>query len=363
MWRCPGLGDPAVSHVLIVDDQLTSRMILERVVLSLAEPVEPVAFADPVAALEWAKANVPDLVLTDLKMPHMSGVEFTQWLRNTPVCRDVPVVIVTCVDEPASRYRALEAGATDFLTKPIDPHECRARCRNLLKLRRQQRVIEGRARALEAQVETQTRELRLREHETLRCLARAGEFRDSDTQGHVTRMARTTRIIAEALGLDEAFCEVIEHAAPMHDIGKIGIPDSILLKPGRLDEHERTIMMQHAEIGYDILRDSPSRYLQVGATIARSHHERFDGKGYPQGLGGDEIPIEARIVALADVLDALLSERPYKRPWPEDRVLALVRSESGGHFDPDCVSALFDRLDAVRAARSPAHPDGRLHNG
>ena len=341
-----------MSRVLIVDDQLISRMILEQLIRSLGDDAEPVSFSDPIKALEWAKHNRHDLVLTDLKMPNMNGVEFTQWLRKTPSCVDVPVVIVTCVDDPTSRYRALEAGATDFLTKPIDHHECRARCRNLLKLRQQQSIIRDRARWLEKEITDKTRELKLREKETLLRLAKAGEYRDSDTNGHVLRMAYTARLIAETLGKDAEYCDIIEQSAPMHDIGKIGVPDRILLKPGKLDAQERAAMMQHTRIGYDILRDSPSQYLQFGATIAWCHHEKFNGEGYPRGLKGDAIPLEARIVAIADVFDALLSERPYKQAWSLERTLELISSQSGRHFDPDCVEALLRNLDRILSSRS-----------
>lgn len=165
-------------------------------------------------------------------------------------------------------------------------------------------------------------------------------------------MAYTARLIAETLGKDAEYCDIIEQAAPMHDIGKIGVPDRILLKPGRLDAHERSVMMQHTRIGYEILRDSPSMYLQFGATIAWCHHEKYAGDGYPRGLKGDEIPIEARIVAIADVFDALLSERPYKQPWPVEQALDLIRKESGRHFDPECVEAMLLNLDRIVASRS-----------
>ncbi|MCG6967175.1 MAG: response regulator [Chromatiaceae bacterium] len=343
-----------MSRVLIVDDQLISRMILEQLIRSIGSDTEAISFSDPVKALEWAKHNHHDLVLTDLKMPIMNGVEFTQWLRNTPSCVDVPVIIITCVDDPSTKYRALEAGATDFLTKPIDHHECRARCRNLLKLRQQQSIIRDRARWLEKEITDKTRELQLREKETLLRLAKAGEYRDNDTSGHVLRMAYTARLIAETLGKDPDYCDIIEQAAPMHDIGKIGVPDKILLKRGQLDRNERSVMMHHARIGYEILRDSPSKYLQFGATIAWCHHEKFNGQGYPRGLQGDDIPIEARIVAIADVLDALLSERPYKQAWPLERALDLIRSESGQHFDPECVEALLANMDRIVTARTLA---------
>ena len=352
-----------MSRVLIVDDQLISRMILEQLIRSIGNDTEAVSFDDPIKALEWAKQDPPDLVLTDLKMPNMNGVEFTQWLRNTPTCVDVPIIIITCMDDDSTKYRALEAGATDFLTKPIDHHECRARCRNLLRLREQQVIIRDRARWLEKEIAAKTTELQLREKETLLRLARAGEYRDSDTSGHVMRMAYTARLIAETLGQDAEYCDIIEQAAPMHDIGKIGVPDSILLKPGRLTERERSIMMHHARIGYEILRDSPSQYLQFGATIAWNHHERFNGEGYPRGLKGVDIPLEARIVAIADVLDALLSERPYKKGWSVDRAAELIRGESGKHFDPECVEAMMNKLDQIVASREPREVRDEPHAG
>ena len=190
-----------MATILIVDDQSISRMILEELMRSIDEDIQVESFGDPVKALEWAKANSPDLVLTDYKMPNMDGVEFTQWLRQIPSCSDAPVIIITCVEDKSVRYRALEAGATDFLTKPIDHHECRARCRNLLQLRRQQAIIKDRARWLEQEIHTKTRELQLREQETILRLARAGEYRDEDTGKHVERMALCARLLAEKMRL------------------------------------------------------------------------------------------------------------------------------------------------------------------
>ena len=334
--------------VLIIDDQSISRMILEELVSSIGPEIGAQSFADPVAALEWAKHNRIDLVVTDYRMPNMDGAELTHWLRQIPICADVPIVVITCVEEKAVRYRALEAGATDFLTKPIDHDECRVRCRNLLTLRQQQQIIKDRARWLEREIDAKTTELRQREEETLIRLARAGEYRDEDTGNHVARMARYTRLIAEALGLSEDACDLIEHSAPMHDIGKIGIPDQILKKPGPLSAEEWDEMRRHTQYGYEILRDSPSKYLQTGAVIALSHHEKFDGSGYPSGLAGDLIPIEARIVALADVFDALVSVRPYKDAWPLEQALNLLHRESGTTFDPLCIDAFLDNLPEVR---------------
>ncbi len=336
-----------MSTVLIIDDQSISRMILEELVRSIESGIMVESFQDPVQALEWAKNHSPDLILSDYKMPSMDGVEFTQWIRQIPNCADMPIVIITCVDDKAVRYRALEAGATDFLTKPVDHNECKARCRNLLTMQRQQRIIKDRARWLEREVEETTQKLVLRERETLWRLAKAGEYRDEDTGNHVYRMAKYSLTIAKTLGLDDEECDIIEHAAPMHDIGKIGIPDDILRKRGRLTAEEWAIMQRHTTIGYEILRDSPSFYLQAGAVIAYAHHEKYSGEGYPQGLAGNAIPLTARIVAVADVYDALVSERPYKDPWPMEKAVEYLSEQRGKHFDPDCVDAFLAQLDQI----------------
>jgi len=338
-----------MSTVIIIDDQSVSRMILGELIRSISDEIHVEAFADPVSALDSARTNGADLVLTDFKMPHMDGVELTHWIRQIPACADVPVVVITCVDDKAVRYRALEAGATDFLSKPIDHYECRARCRNLLQMRHQQSIIRDRARWLEDEIRETTQVLKLREKETLYRLARAGEYRDQVTANHVLRMARYVRLTADSLGLERDRAEILEHAAPMHDIGKIGVPDRVLLKRGRLSEEEWETMMSHTRIGYEILRDSPSVYLRTGASIALHHHERFDGTGYPQRLVGNRIPLEARVVAVADVFDALSSRRPYKDPWPRQQVLQYLETERGRHFDPACVSAFLANLDLIDA--------------
>ena len=333
--------------VLIVDDQSTSRMIMQEVVRSTETGITVESFASPVEALQWAKSHPFDLVLTDYKMPHMDGVEFTRRLRQIPACSDIPVVVITVVEDRSVRYRALEAGATDFLTKPIDHHECRARCRNLLKLRQQQKIIKDRARWLERQVPEVADNIRLREKETLRRLARVGEYRDAGSEAQVVRVGRHTRLMAETLGLNEDECEFIEQAAPMHDIGKVGISDAILLKPGALTDTERAVVKTHTTIGYEILRDSPSKCLQMGAVIALRHHEHYDGNGYPDGLKGEAIPIEARIVAVADVYDALVSERPYKPAWRSQSAFDHLLADRGKHFDPACVDAFIGLRDDV----------------
>ncbi len=333
--------------VLIVDDRSTARSLLEGLARSLEQGLRVESFADPSDALARAAQLTPDLVISDYRMPGMDGVEFTRRLRALPRLADVPVIIVTVVEDRQIRYQALEAGATDFLTRPIDPQECRARCKNLLSLRRSQRIIADRARWLEDQVMQATRDIQIREQETLLRLARAGEYRDEETGNHIIRMAKYARAIAEELRLTAMECDEIESSAPMHDIGKIGIPDQILLKPGSLTEEENLIMRRHPILGYEILADSPSRYLQMGAIIALGHHEKFNGTGYPQGLSGQAIPLPARIVAVADVFDALTSVRPYKKAWSMQEALDYIKSQIGTHFDPDCAHAFLARLNDV----------------
>jgi two-component system response regulator RpfG len=334
--------------VLIVDDQSTGRAILEEVVRSVDTHVHVQAFENPMDAVRWAATHPADLVLVDYQMPEMDGIECVRRLRMLPEYGHVPMVMVTVHDDRKVRYAALDAGITDFLTKPIDTRECLARCRNLLTLRRQQLALEDKGRLLEGMVQDATRELRQREKETLFRLAKAGEFRDEETGNHVIRMARYSRLIAETVGLSSEESETIELAAPLHDIGKIGLPDHILLKADKLTEPEQKVMQRHPVIGYEILKDSPSKYLRMGALIALGHHEKFDGTGYPYGLVGDHIPLAARIVAVADVYDALTSRRPYKAAWLSDEAFKYLQAHSTAHFDPVLVDAFLKvRTDAL----------------
>mgnify|MGYP001764773474 CR=1 FL=1 len=343
----PAHEDWGTGFVMIVDDRGTARSLLEGLARSIEPGLRVESFAEPQAALDRAAQSTPDLIISDYRMPGMDGVEFTRRLRAMPRLEEVPIVIVTVVEDRQIRYQALESGATDFLTRPIDPQECRARCRNLLTLRRSQKIVSDRAKWLEDQVMQATRDVRIRERETLLRLAKAGEYRDEGTGNHIIRMAKYARLIASELKLSAMECDEIESSAPMHDIGKIGIPDQILLKPGPLNEEELCVMRRHAEIGYQILADSPSRYLQMGAVIALGHHEKFNGSGYPNRLSGEAIPLPARIVAVGDVFDALTTVRPYKQAWPMQKALDYLKSEMGGHFDPDCVRAFLVRLDEV----------------
>lgn len=345
-------------NVLIIDDQTTGRTILQKVIEQIADNLAVTTFGSPTEALDWIAHHDPDLIITDYRMPEMDGVEFIRTVRQRPHCENVPIMMITVVSEKAVRYEALDAGATAFLTRPIDQIECRTSCRNLLKMQEQHLIIQDRADWLARQVEVATEKITQREKETILRLARAGEYRDEGTGNHVLRMAKYSRQIAEALGgFSEQDCEDLEYAAPMHDIGKIGIPDGILLKPGKLNEYEWDIMQTHTTIGHSILSDSQSRYMQIGAIIALNHHERFDGKGYPNGLVGEEIPLIARVVAVADVFDALVSSRPYKKAWDTDEALAYIQQQSGTHLDPQCVDAFLQRIDAIRRIQADYSDD------
>jgi two-component system response regulator RpfG len=338
----------ARNTAMVVDDQSTGRAILEQVVRTLDERVAVEGFGRPVDAVIWATRHVADLVLIDYMMPDMNGIELAKRLRALPGYEHVPIMMVTAHDDRKVRYDALDAGVTDFLIKPVDARECMARCRNLLTLRRQQLALEDRRRLLESMVDEATREVRDRERETLMRLARAGEFRDEETGYHLVRMARYSRLIADTIGLEKDEAETIELAAPLHDIGKIGIPDQILLKAGRLSEAESTVMRRHPLIGHEILKGSASKYVRMGSLIALGHHEKYDGSGYPNGVVGEHIALCARIVAVADVFDALTSVRPYKQAWAIDQALEFLGAQRGRHFDPQLVDAFLGVRDEVQ---------------
>jgi two-component system response regulator RpfG len=333
--------------VLIIDDLFSSRLLLAEIVRQIDSKLNLELFETPARALEFARNNRVDMILTDYKLPEFDGIELVRRLRSLSHCVDVPIVVITVVDDRRVRYDALEAGATDFLIKPLDEHETRARCANLLELRRHKIVLSDQARVLQYQVDKSVAEIHERELETLSKLAKAGEYRDESTGNHLTRMARYSALVGHNLGLGAETVHVLEIAAPMHDIGKIGIPDAILRKEGPLTPPEIELMRTHPRIGYDILKGSPSKYLSMGAIIALGHHEKYDGTGYPNGMHGEDIPVVARVVAIADVFDALVSERPYKRAWSITEAIDYLKVQRGRHFDRLCVDAFLSDVSKV----------------
>jgi len=327
--------------VMIVDDQSTGRVILAEIVRSIDKYVDAVTFEDPEAALDYARRHVVDMVITDYQMPKMNGIELVRELRRVFHDDSVPIVMITVDRQPEVRYQALNHGVIDFLTRPIDRIEYRQRFVNLLALRRNEIENTNRRKWLEEKVRVATQELRRREVDTLFRLARSAESRDKVTGFHLPRMASYCALIAKGHGLSAAQQEAIELAAPMHDLGKIGIPDRILQSSGKLSPQDMEVMKTHAVLGYELLKDSGSEFLQMGAVIALGHHEKYDGSGYPYGLKGPAIPLESRIVAMGDVYDALTSVRPYKQAWQPDQAFAWMREQSGRHFDPELLEVLL----------------------
>lgn len=337
-------------QVLIVDDNAINLVLFNALVKKQGN-AESHSFSDAPEGLAWAQANEADLVIVDYMMPTLNGLEFIERLRATPGREMVPILMITANDQKEVRYRALQAGASDFLTKPVDQVEFSVRVANLLALGDAQRQLSRRAEWLAEEVAKATEKVVQGEVETVVRLSRAAEYRDPETGAHILRMAHYSKLIARGLGLSETDQELILRAAPLHDIGKVGIADAILLKPGKLTVEEFELMKMHAVYGYEILKDSSSDILQAGATIALGHHEKFNGKGYPHGLAGEDIPTFSRIVAVADVFDALTSERPYKKAWSLDDAAKFIHQEAGQHFDPRCVAIFFQHWDEVLAIR------------
>lgn len=339
-----------MNTVLIIDDSDINLTLIKELVLKLGE-CAPVLFDNPLRALDWCREHVPDLVIVDYMMPDMDGLKFISAFRALHGRNEIPVLMVTANDQKEVRYEALLGGANDFLTKPIDRVEFSARSRNMLSLRMGQKFLADRAAHLAALVSEQTQEIRNREQERIFRMSRAAEFRDPETGAHIQRMAYYSQIIAKGLGLDEKIQKLILEAAPMHDVGKIGIPDYILLKPGKLTFEEFEVMKGHAKLGHELLKGSGSETLRAGAEIAISHHEKYDGSGYPFGLVGTKIPLFGRIVAVADVFDALTSERPYKKAWPLADARKFLEDGRGAHFDPMCVEAFLAGWDEALEIR------------
>jgi len=335
--------------ILIVDDNPANTDLLQ-LMLEDEGFDKLAALNDPRQVEPWLQQHTVDLLVLDIRMPHIDGFAIMALLNEHYAHLNIPVVVVTAED--ANRERALNLGATDFITKPFHNWEVTLRINNALQNRLYFKQQQYRAVELERQVKERTREVEDTQLEIVRRLALAGEYRDNETGMHVMRMSHICHHLAISLGCEEDFCELLLRASPLHDVGKIGITDSILLKPGRLNDEERQIMNTHAQIGYDILTGHHSGLMQMAAQIALCHHEKWDGSGYPQGLRGEDIPLPARIAALCDVVDALLSKRPYKDGWPIEKVIDLLQSEAGQHFDPTLVDLFLQQLPAMQKIRA-----------
>jgi putative two-component system response regulator len=347
------------SRILVVDDNAINVRLLEDL-LTLSGYGNVFSTTDPteVAPLH-VKWNF-DIILLDIRMPNLDGFGVMRQLREVIPPEDyVPILAITAETDMETRLRAFKEGAKDFLTKPFSHLEAMNRIENMLEVRalytqrqRQNAVLEEKVRERTLQLEAQNLILEDTSLEIIRRLGRAGEYRDNETGMHVIRMSKGCKEIALAAGLNEDFAEDIHRASPMHDVGKIGVPDNVLLKPGKLDAGEWDIMKTHADMGADIIGHAQSDILDMARTIALTHHEKFDGSGYPNGLAGEDIPIEGRIAAVSDVFDALTSVRPYKEAWPADQALQFINDNSGTHFDPALVRIFNDIFGEIMAIKN-----------
>jgi len=324
--------------ILIVDDIPANIDILSAI---LKENYTVKAATSGLKALGIAEsATPPDLVLLDVMMPDMDGYEVCRRLKQNPLTRQIPVIFVTSRGEIEDEATGFACGAVDYLSKPVSTSIVRARVRTHLALYDQHLVLEDRVRE-------RTAELNDTRLEIIRRLGRAAEYKDNETGMHVIRMSHYSQFIAQEYGLSAGEAELILHAAPMHDVGKIGIPDRVLLKPAKLDDEEWNIMRTHSYIGYKIIGDHPGELLKTAAVAAYTHHEKWDGSGYPRRLKKENIPLIGRIIAVADVFDALTSVRPYKEAWPVEDAVAEIRKCSGSHFDPALVEAFSKRIPEI----------------
>ncbi|MGU3358812.1 HD domain-containing phosphohydrolase [Methylobacterium sp. M6A4_1b] len=329
-------------YVLILDDDPLNNVLMGEAIRGLPG-CETVAFTEPARALAFvrAEAEAIGVAISDFDMPGMNGLAFLKAAQAVPGFAHVPFVMVTSMNARELRREALESGVTDFIGKPFEASEVRARVTNLLALNRARLEQRDRAAWLDREVKAATAVIEAREREIVTMLMKAAEHRDTETGDHVARVAAYVTVTARALGLPEAEIRELSLASTMHDVGKISVPDAILLKPGPLTPVERSEMELHAERGRRILEGSSSHLVQVAAEIAATHHERWDGTGYPWGLRDEAIPLSGRIVAVADVFDALTSNRPYKQAWSQGDAFAYLREQAGTHFDPRCVDAFL----------------------
>jgi putative two-component system response regulator len=334
--------------ILVVDDTLANLQILSTMLKQNGYKVRPVL--DGKTALQAVQTKQPDLICLDINMPGMNGYEVCEILKKDPTLKEIPVIFISALSEPLDKIKAFSLGGVDYITKPFQLEEVQARIETHLRLRRMQSELEDYNQHLQEKVREQIQEISDSQMATILALAKLAEFRDEDTGRHIERIQYFCRLLVEHLDhsdlyrsyLTPDFIQNIFHASPLHDIGKVGISDDILLKPGKHTPEEFEKMKKHTTLGSNFLEGVRSRYpknsfINIGIEIARSHHEKWDGSGYPDGLSGSQIPISARILAIADVYDALRSKRPYKEPFSHETTLNMIVSDSGTHFDPELI--------------------------
>ncbi|WP_226507491.1 HD domain-containing phosphohydrolase [Pseudomonas sp. MWU16-30317] len=338
--------------VIAIIDDVASNLRLMESCLSAFGLDHIKSFSDSSEGLDWCERNDWDLLLLDIDMPAPNGFEILDALHARDRTTST-IVIVTALNDPDSRRIGLEKGANDYISKPIDLPEVLLRVRSCLELAQSSRLLQDAKRNLEYKVNQRTTQLQESYSAMLRSLGRAAAYRDNDTGDHIHRIGESSALLAKHMSMPVEWCELIRKAAPMHDIGKIGIPDGILQKPGPLTPDERRQMQEHPRIGYDILCDqSRSALTEMAAEIALGHHEKWDGSGYPNGLKGGDIPVSARIVALCDVYDALRMARPYKTAWSVEAATLYIQDQANRHFDPQVCKAFADIVAEFEALKS-----------
>ena len=338
------------ARIFIVDDEPANLKLLSKLLAGQGYR-RTVQIQDSRTILERYHQERPDLILLDINMPYVDGYQVMQQLKALEDPLLPPIIILTAQLGRDHLVKALTLGARDFVGKPFDRDELLMRVRNLLDAHLAHRLLFDQNAMLEEMVRSRTQALNQTRLQVVRRLSRAAELRDNETGLHILRMSQMSALLARCMGWDEAACDLMLHASPMHDVGKIGIPDAILLKPGPLDAEEWQIMRTHTSIGATILESDDSDLLQLACVIAQHHHEKWDGSGYPNGLRAEDIPLAGRIVAVADVVDALTSTRPYKSAWPVDEAVRVVHENAGTHFDPEVVEHFTQCLPKILAIR------------
>ncbi|MBW7472849.1 response regulator [Marinobacter sp. M216] len=342
--------------IFVIDDEPVNLKLLNKI-LKNAGYLNLVLISDPRDVIASYREHRPSLILLDLNMPNIDGYQIMEQLKDLDDPLLPPIIVLTAQNQQDYLLRALETGARDFVNKPFDRRELLMRVRNFLDAHVAHKLVRDQKNHLELLVEERTRELQATRLGIIRRLGHAAEYRDEETGNHILRMSKMCALLASKAGYNKQQCDLILAASPMHDIGKIGIPDSVLLKPGKLDPEEWRIMKSHSEIGARLLEGDDSELLAMAREIALTHHEKWDGTGYPNGLQGKAIPLPGRIAALADVFDALTSPRPYKEAWPMEKAVELIRENRGNHFDPDLVDLFLGNLDDFLEIKL-AHQDG-----
>lgn len=334
-------------NIIVIDDEPMNIALIEELLKNMDEQIEFKSFLDPIEALTYLVNNPIDIMLTDYMMPQLNGEQLIQRAKILHP-EMLSIMITAAADNETIKLQVLKAGANDFLTKPLNVIEFQLRVKNLLTLKKSQKALKNFNDDLQDKIKLATKELISREYETLFVLSKTAEYKDPETASHISRVAHYSKLLAKYYGLDEEEQEKIFHASPLHDLGKIGIRDDVLLKPGKLDFDEFEHMKTHPLIGYEILKGSQNPFLEAGAIISLTHHEKFDGSGYPKGLKGEEIHVYGRITAIADVFDALTSIRPYKKAWSFEEAINFLNEQKNKHFDPVFIDIFIDSIDEVK---------------